>query len=237
MVDRGDIDNAVRAEKETSKLCALEDDFYQQARRFLLEVCDELKRCEPDSSKYKIVQRELENARSQLGKLFEMRMWKLLKKTALLRGDEDFDTSVLTFEERKAYYEMKKMISSYQQIIHGIINLKEETSHIQSADSSETDVSISTPAKTPEEIKEAFKGESASSGENSASKEEVFGEVSGKRDISEEYIVVRAMQDIPRFRGIDMRDYALAKGDVAVLPSVNAEALCRRNIAVKINIG
>jgi len=56
----------------------------------------------------------------------------------------------------------------------------------------------------------------------------------GKKDINKEYIVVRLLKDIPKFRGADGRNYILGAQDVAVLPKVNAKPLIKRKVAVQI---
>ncbi|MDP3352349.1 MAG: hypothetical protein Q8S44_01235, partial [Flavobacteriaceae bacterium] len=50
-----------------------------------------------------------------------------------------------------------------------------------------------------------------------------------------DYIMVRMLQDITTFAGIDGRNYKLAKEDVATVPVVNANALILRGAALKIN--
>ncbi|CAD6491324.1 MAG: hypothetical protein EMLJLAPB_00119 [Candidatus Argoarchaeum ethanivorans] len=207
MVNRRTIDDAVRMEKESSKLSALDDDFYQQSRAFLQSLYEELKNYEPDSSKYNIIQRGLKNTRDQIEKLFELRMWKLLKKSAL-KGEDDatFDTTTLTVEERKTYNELRKTITSHQQLIFNITEQKKPNIEPVTEDAAQ---------------EQNIKTETS---DNS------------KRNITDEYIVVRVLQDIPQFRGIDMHDYTLTKDDVAVLPGINADALCKRDIAVKINL-
>ncbi len=56
----------------------------------------------------------------------------------------------------------------------------------------------------------------------------------GKKDINKDYIVVRLLKDIPKFRGADGRNYILGAQDVAVLPKVNAKPLIKRKVAVQI---
>lgn len=49
-----------------------------------------------------------------------------------------------------------------------------------------------------------------------------------------DYIMVRVLHDIPSFAGMDGRNYALTKEDVATLPVVNANALISRGAVVRI---
>lgn len=52
-----------------------------------------------------------------------------------------------------------------------------------------------------------------------------------------DYMMVRALHDIPAFAGMDGRNYALAKEDVATVPVINANALISRGAVVRINAG
>lgn len=58
-----------------------------------------------------------------------------------------------------------------------------------------------------------------------------------RRDIGEEFTVVRILKDIPTFMGTDGRSYQLSEEDVVVLPKANAKALCDRHVAVAIKVG
>ncbi|NYT05192.1 MAG: DNA replication complex GINS family protein [Methanomicrobiales archaeon] len=50
------------------------------------------------------------------------------------------------------------------------------------------------------------------------------------------YAIVRILEDIESFLGIDGRVYNLAKEDIVTLPESNAEVLCGRNIALNIRL-
>ncbi len=49
----------------------------------------------------------------------------------------------------------------------------------------------------------------------------------------EELHIVRILEDIPTFMGIDGRIYKVKKEDVIMLPKTNAEILCKRRVAVR----
>ncbi len=49
----------------------------------------------------------------------------------------------------------------------------------------------------------------------------------------EELHIVRVLEDIPTFMGIDGRIYKVKKEDVIMLPKTNAEILCKRRVAVR----
>jgi len=128
MVNRKEIDDAVREEKKSSKLSYLEYNFYQEAHRLIKTLRNELEESKPRSTKYKILERDMENTKNQLEKLFELRMWKILRKSALQNDDKtDFDLTHLTEEEKKIYHEIKNTIASYRNKISKIIDGKNTT--------------------------------------------------------------------------------------------------------------
>jgi len=58
----------------------------------------------------------------------------------------------------------------------------------------------------------------------------------GKKDISRDYEVVRLLDSVPMFVGVDGRNYLLSKDDVAVLPAVHARNLRNKNLAIEVKI-
>lgn len=60
--------------------------------------------------------------------------------------------------------------------------------------------------------------------------------LTGKKDISREYEVVRLLDNVPMFAGVDGKNYLLAKDDVVVLPAVHARNLCNKSLASEVKI-
>ena len=50
------------------------------------------------------------------------------------------------------------------------------------------------------------------------------------------YMLVRVLQDMDTFMGVDGRSYSLAKGDIVTLPKRNASVLSDRNIVIGITL-
>jgi DNA replication factor GINS len=61
--------------------------------------------------------------------------------------------------------------------------------------------------------------------------DESIPDVIGKSNINEEFVVVRILKDIPTFKALDNRNYALRAEDIVVLPTLNAQGLVKRNVA------
>ncbi|MDD1711826.1 MAG: hypothetical protein LUQ69_01505 [Methanoregulaceae archaeon] len=51
------------------------------------------------------------------------------------------------------------------------------------------------------------------------------------------YVLVRAVETMEPFMGVDGRIYALEKEDIVTLPERNAAVLCERNIVLNMNLG
>jgi len=60
--------------------------------------------------------------------------------------------------------------------------------------------------------------------------------LTGKKDISRDYEVVRLLDSVPMFVGVDGRNYLLCKDDVAVLPAVHARNLRNKNLAIEVRV-
>lgn len=58
--------------------------------------------------------------------------------------------------------------------------------------------------------------------------------LTGKKDIGQEYRIVRLLDSVPMFIGIDGRNYLLSKDDVVVLPAIHARNLCNKDLATEI---
>lgn len=60
--------------------------------------------------------------------------------------------------------------------------------------------------------------------------------LTGKKDIPQGYEIVRLLDSVPMFVGVDGKNYRLSKDDVIVLPDVHARNLRNKNLAVEVKI-
>jgi DNA replication factor GINS len=60
--------------------------------------------------------------------------------------------------------------------------------------------------------------------------------LTGKKDIPQGYEIVRLLDSVPTFVGVDGKNYLLTKDDVVVLPGVHAKNLRNKNLAVEVKI-
>ncbi|MGA2103883.1 hypothetical protein [Methanoregula sp.] len=59
---------------------------------------------------------------------------------------------------------------------------------------------------------------------------------SASQTLTPPYMLVRVIQGIDTFMGVDGRNYSLAKGDIATLPERNASVLSDRDLVIPINL-
>ncbi len=60
--------------------------------------------------------------------------------------------------------------------------------------------------------------------------------LTGKKDIPQGYEIVRLLDSVPMFVGVDGKNYLLTKDDVVMLPGVHAKNLRTKNLAVEVKI-
>jgi DNA replication factor GINS len=58
--------------------------------------------------------------------------------------------------------------------------------------------------------------------------------LTGKKDISQSYEIVRLLDNVPKFVGVDGKNYLLTKDDVVALPSVHSRNLRNKNLAIEV---
>lgn len=60
--------------------------------------------------------------------------------------------------------------------------------------------------------------------------------LTGKKDIPQGYEIVRLLDSVPMFVGVDGKNYLLTKDDVVMLPGVHAKNLRTKNLAVEVKV-
>ncbi len=207
---RINLNNILRDERKTrSKLVPLESDFYEKVAAQIRELEEDKRKNEDTySTKYAIMEDELKTARKALENIIERRTAKIINLASLhssSKQKEKQDIDSMTGGERDFYNKLLELMTGYRSGLVDRIFSKK----------SKPAVPLQPQAGREKEPRDI--------------------QPEGKKDINEEYIVVRLLKDIPTFVGADGRNHTLAKEDVAVLSAVNAKALINRNAAIQIS--
>jgi DNA replication factor GINS len=145
---------------------------------------------------------ELKNARIVIEGIFDIRKRKIIEFASVSVSGTRMDIQGLTAKER----------SMYETIVSALERGRKE---------------IIIPVLEP------------ISGQNAA--KNILGETTTKEkpienpvsvDAGEGLMMVKVLKDVPRFVGVDGRQYQLSSEDVVVLPKANALVLCNKNVAM-----
>ena len=172
--------------------------------RGYMKKLEEEKR-EVDERRSELVEDEIRNARMKVEGIIRRRIGKIVKLAS--SGMKTAPKGMLEEEER-IFEGVKSYVEEGKERIFALI--LEETEGGREEKSEKRDA---------ESTEKTFKN--------------VEKQVSAK-NTNEELHIVRILEDIPTFMGIDGRIYKVGKEDVIMLPKTNAEILCKRGVAVEI---
>jgi DNA replication factor GINS len=244
--DRTELKNKLREERNPS-INKISSDFYKRVQDYIIELENEIKNINnPRSVESKMLEDELESAIIDVENIFIYRIKKITtyaRSHAFSKNPSKNDLDKLLPEERKVYDSILSAIhTSHKELIGPIINpeVRDKTNN----QAENTDAESSEPEHPIEKVEESQEttavpsnNDTEKSRQSDMDKNESKTSSNSKNDINEEYVVVRALKDIPTFKAVDNRNYKLNSEDVVVLPAPNANGLVKRNAAqlIKIN--
>jgi len=189
------------------KLCRLKSpSFYADAQRLIRELERQLSECEAGSREARMLSDQLKTAEDKLGELFRNRMARIVWLAVMEATGESRDRG-----DRDELANMTQQEGEvYQEVLATIARARRQMLEREQAPPSSD--STSQPEEAPSEPS-----------------------LPSKRNINEEYVVVRALEAVPTFLGSDGRTYVLGREDVATVPTANARVLIKRGLAVAIH--
>jgi DNA replication factor GINS len=218
-MDRNELKAFLRQENSSS-LHNLPPDFYRRANKYIHQLEEEIRHLNnPRAAEYKILEDELQSALSDVETIFIRRIRKITTRAtsnAFLEVSSREDISKLLPSERKVYEAtMSAIQTARKELMEPIFN-----------------PNPAPQKERPGEVEDAPSADGTGTGEEDTTQD--AAEQAGKRDINEEYCLVRILKDLPTFKAADNHNYTLAAEDIVVLPSVNARGLIKRNAAIPI---
>ncbi|AKB80054.1 hypothetical protein MSHOH_3571 [Methanosarcina horonobensis HB-1 = JCM 15518] len=204
-------------------------DFYLEAEKYIRELEKEIGKINnPRSPESKMLNDEHERALSDLETIFMKRIGKVITR-ATIQSHADKPIS----KDIEKLLPIEKML--YDLVLQGIEAAKIELlGPILYPDSGK--IAVWPGMGEAKQASAAILVE-ATTGRGVTVAAEGKGTESGKNNISEEYVVVRILKDLPTFTGADGRNYTVNAEDVVVLPQLNAKGLIKRNAAKMIAAG
>lgn len=252
----------LHGESGKSTLSSISADFYKDAEEYLIQLEQELKDMSPDSTdstKYALTEDQLNASKSSIESILSQRLRKIIKRVQVDIFERDKNvSSTLTPEENELYTGLLQLIGSWKsQNIDSIVLRKKkgvsvamgDVGDVVGVDIHQPAVSISSevgpvdlidlPTPTSPLINVApentdYIANTDYTEKSCSSSLPLIDENNNNKNDFKDYKIVRIIQNVPTFVGIDMREYTLMKNDVATIHTVNARGLINKKAAVEI---
>lgn len=214
MADNTNFDTKkILREEEKPKLYSIGMDFYMMAENCVSSLETDLKSYNLNNTKGKILNDQLKSTKENIKSIIIHRMRKIVRdaQTATFSDERNKEgPDNLTHEEQELFDALYEKLTEWKD------------AHLDSI--------VSEKRSRPETVVVPVCNPVSAAPELS-----VDCQVNVKEIVVKDYIILRMLQNIPTFVGIDSRQYNLAKEDVVSVPTVNGNALIARSAAVRIN--
>jgi len=204
-MDREKLWEILYKERNTASLQELAENFCEEVRQYIERLKEE--RGEADERRVELLEDEIRNARMKVEDIIRRRIGKIVKLAS--SGMKTSPKGMLK-EEEEIFEAIKSHVEAGKERVMALILGEEESE------------------------REGKKGERSVEKETSGHVlKTVEAPPPPASSSTEELQMVRILDDIPTFMGIDGRIYRVKKEDVIMLPKTNAELLCKRGVAVR----
>lgn len=198
-----DLANRLALERESDRLQEMDESFYDQAASYVKQM----EHARQEASDYKelaMIDDEIKNARILVEGVFDRRMSKITQYAAICAAGTKINLDGLTRAEKDVFDSLVKALErGREEILMPALEVRPSRNVAKN---------ILGGATTKEQPIESS--------------------LSLSKDVGQEVMMVKVLRDVPRFVGVDGRQYQLSGEDVVVLPKANALVLCNKNIAI-----
>ena len=218
-----DLRSILLTERETGKLVQISPDIYDRTHA---EIADLLKKIyaieDPLSDEARALIEETIAIKETLHELFAIRSRKILA-LALMHAEGNY-------YDRE---EVKRMLpperGMFDRIAAGLLECQDILFH------NEKQPLVPSPSAT-QTIAEVTEDDGEDVNEEEQNKMESFPSSTSVSPLTPPYMLVRVIQGMDTFMGVDGRIYTLVKGDIVTLPERNASVLSDRNLVTAVNL-
>jgi DNA replication factor GINS len=211
-----DLANKLVLERESDRLQPMDDTFYGQAALYVKKL-DQARKEAADYKEAGMIDDEIKNARILIEGVFDRRMSKIIQYAAIYAAGTRLSVEGLTAAEKSVF---DGLVAALERGRAEILLPALEVSPRASEDARK--------ARLAKNILGGITTKEQPIENSAASSRDAGGIV----DADAEVMTVKVLKDIPRFVGVDGRQYQLSGDDVVVLPKANALVLCNKNIAI-----
>lgn len=237
-----DLRSILLSERETGRLTSVSPDFYEKGHAELAAITKKVYEFEdPFSDEARSLIDETLSIRETLEDIFSIRTRKILALTVMHAEGNYYDRE-----------EVKRMIPAEHEMFDQITAAIEQSQGLLIRNRAHVPITsprhaAPVPAATPVAIQVSTEDGPEEMAEPAEMAEEadvpavptpapVAATPAGSGPITHPCTLVRVLQDMDTFMGVDGRVYTLSKGDIVTLPERNAAVLTERNIVLNINL-
>lgn len=215
-----DLRSILLSERETGRLIAVASDLFDRGHAELASLISKVYAFEdPLSDEARSFIEETLAIKETLRELFAIRSRKILALTIMHAEGNYYDR-----EEVKRMIpvekEMFETVTASIEQCKGIL-LHNVPHYAKSLGMADTDTGVKPESEQDEDLSDATV---------------LYATPEANASLSPPCVLVRVLEDMESFMGIDGRIYTLSKGDIVTLPERNAAVLSERNIVLNMNL-
>jgi len=233
-----DLRSILLSERETGRLTAVPPDIFEKGHAELAAITQKVYAFEdPFSDEARLQIDETLAIRETLEDIFSIRSRKILALTIMHAEGTYYDREEVKRmipPEKEMFEQITSAIETCRNV--ALLNVPRAPGAHHPAGGAGTAVDEAAGAGIPTgtEIMEQD-GEPAYDGEEQVSGER-YAVPGSPSPLHHPCVLVRVLEDMDSFMGVDGRIYTLSKGDIVTLPERNAAVLSERNIVLNINL-
>jgi len=240
-----DLRSILLSERETGRLTSVSPDFYEKGHAELAAITKKVYEFEdPFSDEARSLIDETLSIRETLEDIFSLRTRKILALTVMHAEGNYYDRDEVKRmipAEREMFDQITAAIEQSQGLLirnrtHVPITSPRHIAPVLAATSAAAPVSDEGEMEEISEPAEVAEGTGAPAVQEGPAPDRVAAAQAGSGPITHPCTLVRVLQDMDTFMGVDGRVYTLSKGDIVTLPERNAAVLTERNIVLNINL-
>ena len=213
-------------ERSSPLLQELPQNFYEEVRDYIRRLEQEKEKA--DDTRKAFIEDEIRSARAKIEDIFRRRIGKIVKMASA--GAKTCPKG-LTPDEKAIFEGVASCVEEGRKRIMRAIFGETKDEKKESVDVKQ----LAEQESVSEHAKEAASGDA---GAADATDEMAVAnrDATANAAVMEKLCVVRMLESVPAFIGVDGRVYKVRREDVLTLPKDNAEILCKKGVAVQLSV-
>lgn len=214
-------------ERSSPLLQELPQNFYEEVRDYIRRLEQEKEKA--DDTRKAFIEDEIRSARAKIEDIFRRRIGKIVKMASA--GAKTCPKG-LTPDEKAIFEGVASCVEEGRKRIMRAIFGETKDEKKESVDVKQ----LAEQESVSEHAKEAASGDAGAADATDEMAVANRDATANAAVMENELCVVRMLESVPAFIGVDGRVYKVRREDVLTLPKDNAEILCKKGVAVQLSV-